>query len=75
VATKYDEHFLLMTYAKNQDSLIVWTFVPVAIGMTQAIVTTVVPPLSSIFVQTNHIEVIGHDVAALPTILMEMVEF
>jgi hypothetical protein len=64
-----------MTYAKNQDSLIVWTFVPVAIGMTQAIVTTVVLPLSSIFVQTNHIEVIGHDVAALPTILMEMVEF
>jgi hypothetical protein len=66
---KYDEYFLLMRYAKNQGSLIVWAFAPVTIGMAQAIVTTVVPPLIGTFVQTHHIEVIGHDVAALPTIL------
>jgi hypothetical protein len=56
-----------MIDAKNQGGQIIWTFVAVAIGMTQAIVTSVFPPPAIGTSQLVHnIEVIGRDVSELP---------
>jgi hypothetical protein len=67
VTVKYDPHYLIMTNAKNQDGQIIWTFVSIAIGWTQAIVTTILPPPAiGTFQLTHNIEVIGRNVSKVP---------
>jgi len=69
---KYDNKYLLITNAANEDGLIVWTFDPTSIGTTQVIVTTIPPPpLIGIFQIWYTIEILGRETATIPKSLAD----
>jgi hypothetical protein len=64
---KFDSNYLTMINAANEEGLIIWTYMPITIGITQVVVTTTLPPPIVGSVQKWYtIEIIGRSAASIP---------